>query len=67
MKLKNQYAIKYKKCHSHANQDQILEPCNRKTNLNLNALEINQSQAKQSPMLKKKKKRNIPLEVTRVH
>ena len=52
MKLKNQYAIKYKKCRSHANQDQILEPGNRKTNLNLNALKINQSQAKQSPKLK---------------
>ena len=47
--FKNQYAIKYKKCHFHENQDQILEPCNRKTNLNLNALEI-----KQSPKLKQK-------------
>ena len=49
-----------KKCQFHANQYQILEPCNRKTNLNLNALEINRSQAKQSPMLKK-------LEITNHH
>ena len=34
------YAIKHPKCQFHANQDQILEPWNRKTSLNLNALEI---------------------------